>query len=88
LIVVFDASSLVGAALRPDSVPEAALLTAIDRGALIISREVAAEYRAVLCRPKFARALSVERREAVLELIEVTARHRFRMMHPHQPHIA
>ena len=39
-----------------------------------MSREVVAEYRAVLCRPKIARALSTERREAILELIEVTAR--------------
>lgn len=74
MIVVFDTSSLVGAALRPDSVPETALLTAIDRGALVVSREVVAEYRAVPCRPKFARALSAERREAIPELIEVTAR--------------
>jgi putative PIN family toxin of toxin-antitoxin system len=74
LIVVFDASSLVGAALRPESVPEAALLAVIDRGRLVVSREVAAEYRAVLRRPKFARALSEERRESILELIEIVAR--------------
>jgi hypothetical protein len=74
LIVVFDASSLVGAALRPGSVPETALLTAIDRGTLAVSREVVDEYRAVLRRPKFARALSAARREAILELIEVVAR--------------
>ena len=73
LIVVFDASSLVGAALRPGSVPETALLTAMDRGTLAVSREVVDEYRAVLCRPKFAQALSAERREAILELIEVVA---------------
>jgi uncharacterized protein len=74
LIVVFDASSLVGAALRPESVPEVALLTVIDCGTLVVSGEVVAEYRAVLRRPKFARALSAERREAILELIEVVAR--------------
>jgi len=56
LIVVFDTSSLVGAALRPHSVPETALLTAIDRGALVVSRDVVAEYRTVLSRSKFARA--------------------------------
>ena len=54
--------------------PGAALLTAIERGTLVISREVVAEYRAVLRRPKFAGALSAERREAILELIEVVAR--------------
>jgi uncharacterized protein len=73
LIVVFDAS-LVGAALRPGSVPETALLTAVDRGTLAVSRDVVDEYRAVLSRPKFALALSAERREAILELIEVVAR--------------
>jgi hypothetical protein len=73
LIVVFDASSLVGAALRPGSVPETALLTAVDRGTLAVSREVVDEYRAVLCRPKFAHALSAERREAIIELIEVVS---------------
>jgi putative PIN family toxin of toxin-antitoxin system len=74
LIVVFDASSLVGATLRLGSVPEAALLTAIDQGTLVVSREVVAEYRAVLRRSKFAQALSAERREGILELIEIVAR--------------
>jgi hypothetical protein len=44
LIVVFDASALVSAALKPDSVPARALLRAIgppDR--LILSSEVEAE---------------------------------------------
>jgi len=74
LIVVFDASSLVGAALRTGGVPETALLTVIDQGTLVVSREVVAEYRAVLRRPKFGRALSAERRESILELIEIVAR--------------
>ncbi len=74
MIVVFDASSLVGAALRTGGVPETALLTVIDQGTLVVSREVVAEYRAVLRRPKFARAISAERRERILEFIEVVAR--------------
>jgi putative PIN family toxin of toxin-antitoxin system len=74
LIVVFDASSLVDAALRIGGVPETALLTVIDQGTLVVSREVVAEYRAVLRRRKFARALSAERRESILEFIEVVAR--------------
>jgi uncharacterized protein len=41
----------------------------------VAPREVVAEYRAALSRPKFARALSAERREAILELIEIVARH-------------
>ena len=47
MIVVFDASSLVGAALRTGGVPEIALLTVIDQGTLVVSREVVVEYRAV-----------------------------------------
>jgi putative PIN family toxin of toxin-antitoxin system len=74
LIVVFDTSSLVGAALRPGGVPEIVLLTVIERATLAVSREIVDEYRAVLSRPKFARVLSAERREAILELIEVMTR--------------
>jgi uncharacterized protein len=65
LIVVLDASTLVGAALKPDSVPEQALLRIVRDYQLIVSDEVAAEYRAVLERPKFARSLPLERRERI-----------------------
>jgi hypothetical protein len=73
VIVVFDASSLVGAVLRQGSLPDQALLEVVDRGTLVVSRDVIGEYRAVLRRPKFAGAVSLERREGVLELIEVLA---------------
>ena len=40
MIVVFDASSLVGAVLRQGSLPDQALLEVVDRGTLVVSRDV------------------------------------------------
>lgn len=54
--VVFDASSLVGALLKPDSVPERALLLARSYSIICLSPEVAAEVREVFARPKFVHA--------------------------------
>jgi hypothetical protein len=74
LIVVLDASTLVSAALKPDSVPEQALLRVMgtpDR--LILSREVEGEYREVLRRPKFDRYVSLVRRERILDIVVVAA---------------
>jgi len=74
LIVVLDASTLVSAALKPDSVPEQVLLRLMgtpDR--LILSREVEDEYRDVLCRPKFDRYVSLARRERILDIVVVAA---------------
>ena len=69
MIVVFDASSLVSAALKADSNPERALLRAVGTGnRLIVSAAVEAEYREVLSRPKFDRFVSIGRREAVLDI--------------------
>ena len=66
MIVVFDASGFVSAALKPDSVPERALLLAIDRpNRLILSHAVEAEYREVIFRPKFDRFISRERRQRI-----------------------
>lgn len=70
LIVVLDASILISAALKQDSIPEHALLRAIDVGnRVILSQEVEDEYRAVLLRPKFNRFVSPERRERILDLL-------------------
>ena len=69
MIVVFDASSLVSAALKADSNPERALLRTVGTGnQLIVSAEVEAEYREVLSRPKFDRFVSAGRREAILDI--------------------
>lgn len=68
MIVVFDASTLVSAALKADSLPERALLRAIgDR--LILSQEVEDEYREVILRPKFDRFVSVERRRRIPDIV-------------------
>jgi predicted nucleic acid-binding protein len=69
LIVVFDASSLVSAALKGDSNPERALLRAITPpNRLIVPAEVEAEYREVLSRPKFDRFVSIGRRQTTFVL--------------------
>jgi putative PIN family toxin of toxin-antitoxin system len=74
LIVVFDASTLVSAALKADSFPEQALLRAIDDpNRLILSQEVEAEYREVLFRAKFDRFVSAERRQRVLDIVVFAA---------------
>ena len=53
-MIVFDASSIVGAVLKEGSVPERALLHAVDNDVLALSDVVAAEIAEVLGRPKFA----------------------------------
>jgi putative PIN family toxin of toxin-antitoxin system len=71
---VFDASTLVSAALKPDSIPERALLRAIDPpNRLILSPEVDAEYRDVLFRAKFDRYVSRERRQQLLDIVSYAA---------------
>jgi uncharacterized protein len=71
--VVFDASSLVGALLKPDSVPERALLLARANEVLCLSAAVEAEIRAVFARPKFRKYLASGRAERVLGLLTAAA---------------
>lgn len=71
--VVFDASSLVGALLKADSVPERALLLARSHETICLSPAVEAEIRAVFSRPKFRKYLASGRRERVLDLITAAA---------------
>jgi putative PIN family toxin of toxin-antitoxin system len=74
LIVVFDASTFVSAALKAGSLPERALLRAVDEpNRLILSQEVEDEYREVIFRPKFDRFVSVERRQRILDIVIVAA---------------
>jgi putative PIN family toxin of toxin-antitoxin system len=74
LIVVIDASTFVSAALKANSLPERALLRAIDPlNRLILSQEVEDEYREVIFRPKFDRFVSVERRQRILDVVIVAA---------------
>jgi len=70
LIVVLDASTFVSAALKANSVPEQALLRAVDEpNRLILSQEVEDEYREVIFRPKFDRFISAERRQRILGIV-------------------
>jgi len=72
-VIIFDASTLVGAALKEDSVPERALLRAEEQDVFTLSVAVEAEIAEILGRPKFARVLSPARRERVLGLVRETA---------------
>jgi len=74
LIVVLDASTLVSAALKANSVPERAFLRAVSApNRLLLSQAVEDEYREVLFRPKFDRFVSVERRQRILDIAIVAA---------------
>ena len=68
-MIVFDASALVGAALRVDSVPERALLRAEEVDVFALSPAVEREIVEVLNRPKFAQIIRRERREYVLGIL-------------------
>jgi putative PIN family toxin of toxin-antitoxin system len=74
LIVVLDASTFVSAALKTDSVPERALLHAVNEpNRLLLSQEVEDEYREVIFRTKFDRYVSVEHRQRILDIVVVAA---------------
>ena len=67
--VVFDASTVVGAALKVSSVPERAILFARSHETICLSREVEDEIRDVLGRSKFVAALTQERRDEILDVL-------------------
>jgi putative PIN family toxin of toxin-antitoxin system len=68
-LIVFDASTVVSAALKTDSVPEQALLRAEEADVFALSAAVDIEIAEVLGRPKFARILSHERRAKILQIL-------------------
>ena len=72
-MIVFDASAVVGAALKADSVPERALLRAEEADMFALSAAVDAEIGEVLERPKFTRAIPRERRERLLAILRGAA---------------
>jgi uncharacterized protein len=72
-LIVFDASALVSAALKADSVPERALLRAEEVDVFALSAAVEGEIAAVLSRAKFAGAIPLARRERVLEILRRAA---------------
>jgi putative PIN family toxin of toxin-antitoxin system len=65
--VVFDASSLVGALLNADSIPEQALHLARANAVICLSREVSDEIQRVFSRPKFRAA--AHRSHLILQII-------------------
>lgn len=65
--VVLDTSTLIGAMLRPRSVPGQVFLTAMGTGTLCVSPATLAELEAVLAREKFDAYLDRERRSQFLE---------------------
>ncbi len=72
-MIVFDASAVVSAALKADSVPERALLRAEEADIFALSVAVETEIAEVLNRPKFAHAIRAERRAHILDLLRGAA---------------
>ena len=70
--VVFDTSSLVGAALQVGSVPHRALAHALSAGDVCASAATLAELEKVLLRPKFDR---YQLREVRMEFAALLRRH-------------
>ncbi len=71
--VVFDASTIVGAALNAESVPARALRLARTHDRLCLSAEVEGEIREVLGRPKFRALFDRARQELILGLLTADA---------------
>src|ERR1700728_1080530 len=67
LRVVFDTSTLIGAALRPSSVPEQALQRAILFNRLYATRETLGELERVLRLKKFDRYIGLDSRLGFVE---------------------
>ena len=71
--VVFDASSVIGAALKQDSIPERALLLARSQETICLSPAVESEIREVLRRPKFRKYISEASRDRILDILGAAA---------------
>jgi putative PIN family toxin of toxin-antitoxin system len=72
-LIIFDASALVSAALKADSVPERALLRAEEVDVFALAAAVDAEVAGVLGRPRFALSIPLARRERVLQILRRAA---------------
>ena len=72
--VVFDTSTLVSAALRPDSVPHQALQRALRSCDVCASKETLDELQKVLTRRKFQRYLPEGARQQFVRTMENNAR--------------
>lgn len=72
--VVLDTSTLISAALRPDSIPRQALLTTVASATLCASPATMAELEQVLMRDKFDHYLDPASRREFLDLYRRHAR--------------
>jgi putative PIN family toxin of toxin-antitoxin system len=72
-LIVFDASAVVSAALKADSVPEQALLRAEEVDVFALSAAIDSEIAEVLARPKFADAIPLARRARTLGILRGAA---------------
>jgi putative PIN family toxin of toxin-antitoxin system len=68
-VIVFDASTLVGAAIRRGSVPDRAMRHAFATDRVAISQAMVAELVDVLHRPRLARFVDPGLRDDVLSLV-------------------
>lgn len=75
LRVVFDTSTLVGAALKVGSVPHRALGMALQAGEVCVSADTLAELDAVLARDKFDRYMPKTLRLAFAAMLRQHAHH-------------
>ena len=71
-MIVFDTSTLVGAATRRTGVPHRAFLHALRSDRVAVSDTMLSELREVLARPRLARFLDPELRDEVLALLDVS----------------
>lgn len=68
-MIVFDTSTLVGAASRRTGLPHRCFLHAIRANRIAVSEATMSELREVLARPRLARFLQPELREQILALL-------------------
>jgi putative PIN family toxin of toxin-antitoxin system len=69
-----DNSTLVSAALRPDSLPHRVLLTAVRQYEVCASTDTLSELNEVLARPKFNQYLDVDTRSEFMSLVHESFR--------------
>jgi len=72
-LIIFDASSLVGVALKVNSIPAQAFTKALLNDRIALSSSVDGEIASVMLRPKFASKISAERRDHVLRQLRERA---------------
>jgi putative PIN family toxin of toxin-antitoxin system len=71
-VIVFDTSTLIGAATRRTGVPHRAFLHALRSDRVAVSDAMLSELREVLARPRLAPFLDPELRDEVLALLDVS----------------